>query len=227
MEKSRGIVYIALGWEHLRLAQQSIESIIDRTSESYNFLIITNLNIPPNTLIHENNIKTLTIQPIDDDLGISSAFLKTQLHKLSPFDITLYLDTDIRAVDDIKCIWSRVTEGIGLCRAFHPINPSQFYTADSEREFTRSKLDPYNFFQYNTGMFLFTKSLAVEKLFDGWYREWTRFKHHENMAFTRLLLDTNNDSVPVNIPDVYNDFYPNISNESVLVHYIGWYKKYL
>jgi hypothetical protein len=57
-----------------------------------------------------------------------------------------------------------------------------------------------------------------------WNMQWEEYKHHENMAFTRMIAM----GMPVNeLPSVYNDFYPNKSVNSKLVHYIAHYKQYL
>jgi hypothetical protein len=226
MQENKGIVYIALGSEYVQMACKSIESILVNSSESYDFCIITDIDFGHNLLIKFGQITTLLIEPIDpSNLGASTAYLKTRLIYLSPFDKTLYVDCDIRAVRDIACIWSYCGESIAVASAFNPICANEFYPVDSEQEETQKYLSSLgDFTQYNTGLFLFKKSSQLQYVFDMWLVEWIKYKQHESMAFNRLVAK----GMPVNyLLSIYNDFYPNKNIDSVLVHYIGGYKKHL
>jgi hypothetical protein len=227
VEKSKGIVYIAIGKEHLQLAIKSIASIYD-TGSFPTVTILTDSTIEQFLLIGNNevriiNISHLCLRSLSSD--IVSAYLKTQLYDLSPFAKTLYVDTDVRAIASIDSIWSYCNKSIAIAPAFSPLREADTFQVDSEEHYTQRWFGVRNdYTQYNTGVFLFEKCERVADIFASWEYEYNRFQYHENMAFNRLIAQGL--QVDYLLP-CYNDFYPNRDASSVLIHYISGYKKYL
>lgn len=224
---TKGIIYIAIGESHLKLAINSAISII-KTGYNDKFLILTDVELKhtlKNCQIEFKDIGEITnsIAELSPDRIV--AYLKTRLYKYSPFSQTLYLDNDIRAVRCIDPIWNRADNWIGFAPAYNPLTLSCEYPKYLEELATAHLLTDSDLLQYNSGMFLFGKSPELVTFFDSWFKEWLRFKKHENMALTRMLKRKNICVAP--IPSIYNQFYPDKTDDSVLVHYIDWYKRYL
>ena len=223
---SRGIVYIAIGLKHLEMAISSAMSVLTNSIEELNIIIFTDLPLNRDCLgVSIRNVSE-HIQDVKNlNKGIISAYLKTQLYKLSPFDETLYLDTDVMAVKDITGIWSHCKDNIAAAPAYNPLSKATNYSSLAEEiETSYYLLVNHNWKQYNTGVFLFNKSSENYSLFHIWADEWAKYKKHENMAFNRL----NAYAFQIDdLPSIYNQFYPDRNGDSVLIHYIGWCKKYL
>jgi Glycosyl transferase family 8 len=214
----RGIVYIGIGAEYLNMSIRSARSL--QTKEQ--ICIITDAAIDFEL---SSNISIYKVDGSNDNPEFYSAYLKTQLHKLSPFDETLFLDADILAVDDFSGIWDFISDGISIAPAFYPIRPEVIYPS-SEVMYTQSLMQSANnFTQYNAGVFLFRKSQAMFDLFKQWDREWSLYCYAENMALSRILL--NSDTKIFTLPSKYNQFYPYQNEQTCLLHYIGRFKQYL
>jgi hypothetical protein len=219
MTRTKGIVYIAVGKEHLELAIKSAQSVL-KLNPTVNIKILA--DAPSSDLVID--ISYLVIFRSGWKKDVLVAFLKTQLNIYSPFDMTLYLDNDIRCVGDISDIWQYCGDWLAVSPAFNSIRPTDRST-DAEIIKTKECLDIVgNYMQYNTGVFLFKKLAHTNELFNQWRQQWGEFRNHENMAFTRLTTY----GIPVAyLPHKFNDFYPHRTGSSVLIHYISWYKKYL
>jgi hypothetical protein len=219
MIDSKGVVYIAVGKKHLDLAIKSAESVL-KFNPTVNIKILS--DAPSSDLVID--ISYLVIFRSGWRKDVLVAFLKTQLNIYSPFDVTLYLDNDIRCVGDISDIWQYCGDWLAVAPAFNPIRPTDKST-DPEIVKTKEYLDVIgNYAQYNTGVFLFEKLPHTKELFNQWRQQWCEFRKHENMAFTRLTTY----GIPVDyLPDKFNQFYPHKQDSSILIHYISWYKKYL
>ena len=181
---TKGIIYIAIGESHLKLAINSAISII-KTGYNDKFLILTDVEVKYNLIkcqIQFKDISQITNSIADLSPDKLVAYLKTRLYKYSPFDKTLFLDNDIRAVKPINSIWGFTNDWIGFASAYNPINLHDQHQANSEELATSQILTSDNLTQYNSGMFLFGKSSELVVFFDGWFREWLRFKKHENIS---------------------------------------------
>jgi hypothetical protein len=125
----------------------------------------------------------------------------------------------------ISKVWDYCTDNIAVAPAYNPLVKGIDYSGLAEElETYYYHLTADNWNQYNTGVFLFNKSENNTNLFRLWHEEWYRFRDYENMAFNRLCL---HELEYTNLPSTYNQFYPDKNGDSILVHYIGWCKKYL
>jgi hypothetical protein len=224
-----GIAYLAIGLSYLQQAVLSAISVIEHTASCPNITIYTDVYWSSNVLIKDcENINIENISHYCDcslSPDVLSAYLKTKLYELSPFNKTLFLDTDIRAVGDVSYIWSYCNKSIAVARAFSPLYAEANYSEGSEEKYTQKSLSILgDFAQYNTGVFLFEKCDRISEIFELWNREWHMFKKHENMSFTRITTQ----GVNVDFLDSkYNQFYPDANLDSILIHYIDSYKIHL
>jgi lipopolysaccharide biosynthesis glycosyltransferase len=234
---NRGIVYIALGTKYLEMAVTSAMSLLRHSPNCPEILIFTDCN--DNQLV----LSDIRIEKLDPEITRSNpyssiinktylaGYIKTQLDKLSPFDVTLYLDCDILAVGDIDGIWDYVGNGLSLAPAFSPVtaddvDPDLAATADDvDPDLAATYQKAGHCQQYNAGVILFNKSKKISKFFRDWAKEWMIFEQSENTALIRCLVDT---GLNVNqLPSKYNEFYPWKNSSSKLIHYIGVYKNCL
>lgn len=222
-----GIIYIAIGWDYLQQALNSAQSIIKNYKGNCpDIIIYSDIEWYGNNGSPQVRVESIPAWADNISNPVSlSAYLKTQLPQLSPFDKTLFLDTDTLAVADISCIWSYCNKSIALSKAFDPLSEIAKYEKDSEEHFTQQKLSILgDFTQYNTGVILFEKCPEASKIFSDWENEWKIFGYNDNKAFNRLIAK----GLKIDyLLSIYNDFYPNRSIYSVIIHYISWYKKYL
>jgi hypothetical protein len=223
--ESQGIVYIAIGQKYLDMAVKSANSIINTSSLKQEIVILSDCQTKITEGICVENISSHIAEFSYLSPDILSAWLKTQLDILTPFSRTLCLDCDIKAISDISSIWNYSGDYITIARAFNPLVEGICYRDNLEAVETARCLSVLGeYIQYNTGVFLFENSEAINIMFELWREEWEKFKHHENMAFNRLI----SYGLPViELPSRYNAFYPNRKDDSILVHCIGGYKKYL
>jgi hypothetical protein len=220
---TRGIIYIAISDKYRKMAVNSAQSVErNYIGECPRIMILSNYprELKLSKYIYGCPIKLPAYSP-----DIATAYLKTKLHKFSPFDETLYLDCDTKAVADISDVWKYCGDNISVAHAFNPLKEDFDYRCNREAVETHRCLSVFgDFTQYNTGVFLFNKSKDTNSIFDAWRKQWHEFRYHENMAFNRLV----SYGMTVNqLPAIYNNFYPNRSDDSKIVHYVGWYKKYL
>lgn len=226
----RGIVYIGLGEKYLEMSVKSANSIKAITQECPPIVVFTDSSVDRN--INDN----ISICKIDDSYrkdfskisndfnpAFEGAYLKTRLFDLSPFETTLYLDSDILAIQDINSIWDWIGNTISIAPAFSPLTTR---VTSPEAIYTFQKLIELNDYQqYNAGVVLFEKNLLTKQLFDCWAYEWSKFRESDNMALTRALSYLKHSVVT--LPSKYNEFYPWRNINSVLVHYLSLYKVYL
>jgi hypothetical protein len=223
---SRGVVYIAIGLNYLEMAISSAMSILNNCIEPVDIVIYTDLPFNRDCLgVSIRNISDRIKDVADLSPGRIAAYLKTKLNKLTPFDQTLYLDSDVIAVQDISRVWDYCTDNIAVAPAYNPLIEGIDYSGlYEELETYYYHLAVDNWSQYNTGVFLFNKSKNNTNLFRVWHNEWWKFRDYENMAFNRLCV---HEFEYVSLPSIYNQFYPDRNGDSILIHYIGWCKKYL
>ena len=219
----QGIVYIALGDRYFDMAVKSAQSVINNYVGTCPPILI--FNEYGGYLSLDGINKQGIVIEVPYKFDVAAAYLKTLLNSLSPFEQTLYLDCDTKAVGDLSGIWDYCGSNIAVAPAYSPLVREADYYRIPEAELTTDCLSTINDFrQYNTGVLLFRKSKRISEIFDLWSKEWCIFKNHENMAFTQLVTY----GLPVDdLPSIYNQYYPDRSKDSILIHYIDDYKKYL
>lgn len=146
------------------------------------------------------------------DAGVESAFvrsriLKTSLYDQSPFEETLFLDTDTRVMKPIDPLWSFLKQApLALGPDKHPdltavlrsMVMTGAYTLE-EAARTRALCSPKTPF-LNSGVILFRRCDPVEEFFKVWKREWSLFKGRDQLALMRAVSRTGIDvaRIPLN-----------------------------
>lgn len=118
----------------------------------------------------------------------ASRWAKVNLDRLSPYDLTLYLDADTRPCEDLSIGFDMLEDGCDLV-----IAPSEnqgdeclWHVGERERAATFDYLG-YVPLQLQAGVFYFRKSPEVARLFAAWRDEWQRYKDQDQAALLRAL----------------------------------------
>jgi lipopolysaccharide biosynthesis glycosyltransferase len=228
----RGIVYIGLGQKYLEMSISSAISVRKQTKAVPPIIIFTDLDIKA------ESSENISIQKIDSryrtefskistnfNPAYEGTYLKTRLFDLSPFEETLYLDSDILALKDINGIWDYLGKDIdiAIAPAFAPLTSTR--TSLEAIETFNRLTDFGDYSQYNAGVVLFSKTERTLDFFKCWTKEWGVFKESDNMALTRALCIDN--PTISKLPARYNEFYPWMNRHTILLHYVDIYKYYL
>lgn len=214
----KGILYICFGDKHISMVRNSIESL-RKSGNDLPVAVITDSQL--------NNCQIIKAGPCVNKFD--NRYYKTQIHKLSPWDETLFLDADTLVINRLDEIWSFIHESpAALALDFlGKIGPTVPHThknpvkRDSMNELL--KLRNSNHEYHNTGVILFKKCPYTFNLFDKWHELWNKFKTIDQPAFGCALAKT---GISIDLlPQTYNVFnlIPNRSkalrNDIKIFHY--------
>jgi Nucleotide-diphospho-sugar transferase len=133
-------------------------------------------------------------------LGFVSRNLKTQLAKITPYQETLYIDSDMLPLKSIAQIWNYLSEAdLAMVHDELPTIAQCDHIAKEELDYTMGIL-PGSTLQFNCGFMLWRNNEKTQALFDQWQQEWQCFQKHDQLAMVRALATTqlNVAELPVN-----------------------------
>ena len=195
----KGVVYIALGEAAKREQQASL-----KTLRQYH----------PDWKVYTLGADKRSVVPTTDKelLRSMSRSLKVDLVHLSPFEETLYLDADTRVRGSLQIGFDYLAAGSELV-----IAPSSqqgegwlWHVGEEERKVTEEELG-YRVLQLQAGVIWFRKCVGIEKLFEAWREEWSRYKGEDQGALLRAMK-----RAPVKIWLLSHDFI-----ETIIQHQFG------
>lgn len=138
---------------------------------------------------------TLLQAPIDSDPNTAansfiSRNLKTRLAKITPYQETLYIDSDMLPLKPIDPIWAYLS-GADFAMAVDrlPTIAQCDHIAPVERDYTMELL-PGDTIQFNSGLMLWRNNTETQTLFEQWQQEWQCFQKHDQLAMVRALATT-------------------------------------
>ncbi len=137
---------------------------------------------------------TLVKEPIEADKNGSSAFvsrnLKTRLAGITPYQETLYIDSDMLPLKSIAPIWQYLSEAdFAMAHDRLPTIAQCDHIAKPELDYTMEIL-PGDTLQFNSGLMLWRSNAKTQTLFDQWQQEWQCFQKHDQLAMVRALATT-------------------------------------
>jgi hypothetical protein len=187
---TQGIVEIAIGEEALINCTCSILSLREFTNKP--ITVLTDLSDTGylNTLATIQQVKVTDKNP--------SRWLKTQLCDYTPYERTLFLDSDVKCVGLFDEVWD-FSGDLVLTRDVHPTSGGK----------------P----QYNSGFLLFSTD-KVRDLFGLWHSEWLVVGGRDQPALTRSLAQWGGGRLEVD-NKAYN--WNSLNPSSKFLH--GWSKK--
>jgi Nucleotide-diphospho-sugar transferase len=131
--------------------------------------------------------------PIGQNHTFASRNLKTQLARLSPYDETLYIDSDILPLKSIAPIWRYLSDAdmamvvdrlptVAECDHIAPVE------RDYTIEFLAARSLPSTTTQFNSGVMLWRNNGNTQKLFEQWQQEWLQFQKQDQLALVRAMV---------------------------------------
>jgi lipopolysaccharide biosynthesis glycosyltransferase len=171
---------------------------------------------------------TLIKAPIESDyntLAFVSRNLKTRLSKITPYQETLYIDSDMLPLKSIAPIWGYLSAAdFAMTVDRLPTIAQCDHIAPVERDYTMELL-PGETIQFNSGLMLWRDNAKTQMLFEQWQEEWQCFKKHDQLAMVRALATTQLQvaQLPVNYNISPIDAAPSLlpKNEVYLLHCWG------
>lgn len=106
---------------------------------------------------------------------------KTGIYDASPFDLTLFLDTDTVLLDD-PSFGFEMAERYGLCVVIAPASNATLHF--------QIEGAPADLVQYNTGVIFFKKGDRVRALFEAWSRYCPPAEPNDQPGFARAVYET-------------------------------------
>jgi hypothetical protein len=173
---TQGVMYIASGKKYVQAAVRAAQTV-QMHSPGLGIHLYTDGQNYDDFKFSDSPFPFTTVGRIDDGHRRS----KVDYMSSTPFDRTLYLDTDTSLNADISDMF-RVLErfDIALCHAL--------------RRNTRNVLDPWRveipeaFPQFNSGVILYRKTPAVLQLLEDWGRFYKESGHRHDQPVLRELL---------------------------------------
>src|SRR5215218_9822905 len=168
MAATRGVIYVAVrDATYRRLARESIWSL-RRARERVDVAVVCDDDADAATTAREfgDGVRRIVV-PRDAD-AFGSRAIKTQLHRLTPFDETLYLDCDTLVVWPLDQIWQHLRSAeVALALDAHPTVQGALAAARGERrgtaaewEATRASMTSAAAPYFNGGVLLWRRSEA-------------------------------------------------------------------
>lgn len=186
---SKGIIYIATGEKFVKEAEVSAESVKEHMPD-VNIAIMTDID-PESDLFD----KVIELDDVRHDFG-DQVFNMDK----TPYEKTIFLDTDIYLEDSIADIFE-LLERFDVALAHNQRNFSSDQIGSGELESI-----PESFPEYNSGVFGIRKPEQTEDLFEKWKNIYSEFAKNgviHNQASLRQALFNSNVSIAT-LPSEYN-----------------------
>lgn len=176
-EPSRGVVYIAVGGRAYAASLKS-EEALGRVNDYTVFRI---------TDSHLNRHFSETLLSFQTN-KIISRWAKTNLYRLSPFDYTLYIDSDTFPDGDVSPGFQALADGWDMV-----ITPSSAQGIESmwhiKKEERKQTVYLYGtrILQLQGGVIYFKKNKRTNRFFKAWFTEWLNWKDEDQGALLRAM----------------------------------------
>lgn len=213
---SRGVVYIVTEQSgYLNLLNKSL----DCTTKFADVHVLS--DIPHVT----DRCPTSHIDVPKEIRGYKSRWLKTQLPLYSPFDQTLYLDSDAVVLQPLDELWEKT--GLFLALDIHPTIGQGLIAGDDDHKGSAKERketadvclmnNPY----YNGGVIYYTKDDNSDAFFKGWHEEWFKYQNVDQFALVRAIAKKK--SVVNTLSHIYNYnpkmYKGQLPEEIIIAHY--------
>jgi hypothetical protein len=184
---NRGVIYCATN--HIAYFEAALISAIVLRSfhPELPITLVCDQPLVDRLPLYEYGIRLLPMPCNHQDRAFRSRDLKTYLANISPYNETLYLDSDILPIRPLNAIWDYLAQGdIAMVRDRQPTIADCDHIAHNEKAYTLSLL-PGETPQYNSGVMLWRNSPLTQSLFKQWQQEWNKFQRHDQLALVRAI----------------------------------------
>lgn len=191
----KGILYVATGPFHLACALTSIRWLRAYGSINAPIAIVTDQPCV------EEGVVRIDVPATE---GLTSRSIKTRINQLTPWEQTLYLDTDTLTLNDLSSVWDLLGDAELAASLDFPAvvgRSDQQSSSAAEAAATLAECEhdaPY----LNSGVMVWRKGARSDNLFCTWHEEWRRFAGIDQKALARAIQKTN--SRVAILPSSYN-----------------------
>ena len=171
---NQGVIFIAYGLNAQREATAAIKSLRQHH---------------PDWPISVIGDRVLDAAVIDfDDRNSLGRYAKTNLDRITPYDLTLYLDADTRILGNVSGGFSILRDGWDLAIAYSEQQGSDvlWHVSAEERSATIGELG-LTPLQLQGGVRWFARNGRVAAFFHAWRNEWERWRGQDQGALLRAL----------------------------------------
>ncbi|BHH82685.1 hypothetical protein [Desulforhopalus sp. 52FAK] len=165
---SKGIVYVAFGYEYLLMAAYSAYSA-KLSNPGIQCSLVTNIKI--------RNVQLLKIYfdfvEIINEKNNSNRLTKTQAIKYAPFEKCLYLDCDTEVRGDLSVMFNCLDRFDVILKMNARPYLKDYMVAEG--------IPGYLFPIWNGGLIFFRNGVKARLLFDNWYKNFTKFGKKSDM----------------------------------------------
>lgn len=118
---------------------------------------------------------------------LRSRWLKTQLHRFTPYTETLFLDADILPLSPVSSLWAYLHEvdWAMACDRLPTLDLCD-HVAQPEKSYTLQQV-PGSTIHFNSGVILWRNTPTTRQLFHHWHQEWLVFQNQDQLALARAL----------------------------------------
>jgi hypothetical protein len=183
----RGVIYCATN--HIAYFEAALISAIVLRSfhPELPITLVCDQPLAELLLLHKYGIRLLPVTFSQKYETFRSRDLKTCLANISPYNETLYIDSDILPLRPLNPIWDYLAQGdIAMVADRQPTIADCDHIAHHEKAYTLSLL-PGETPQYNSGVILWRNSPLTQSLFKQWQQEWNKFQRHDQLALVRAI----------------------------------------
>lgn len=218
-----GIIYMAFGDKAATAVKRSVATL-KRIGYSYPVVVVGDRPVDGFQFIQWDGVP-----PFDytekKNFQFRAGRIKPFLYEKSPFDRTLYIDADTEFIQDIYAGFEMLDRNeMAITKEY--LTVGELYNKKlagweinlEERDYTiKQGISPKENF-INSGVIFFKACFNCQQVFDGWYREWNKFKQwDEQLALMRSI---NLSTVKVTrLEPCWND--PSPKKDTIIFHNYG------
>jgi hypothetical protein len=227
---STGIIYICFGTEALQSGVRSVRSIRGMGID-LPIISLGNTKILGTDFIQWKGKEPWNLFDHDKVHRFRAGEIKPFLYDMSPFDRTLYIDSDTIIRKDIMPGFDFLDK-YDICVANHYNDirlkdawSSKMYAAPehilkiTEKKATIKLLGSEDISFLNSGVIFFKKNDTVRKLFADWYKEWIAYKGWDEQMALHRSIHNNPEAKVYYMPEIWNKKFK--CEDTVIWHRMG------
>ena len=193
VKEQLGVVYCATGsFQHLQAALTSAIAF-HQLNPAIPITVFTDSALTRNDFFRQHlrryNVTVLEARVLQG--SFMSRELKINMGRLSPYEITLYLDSDILPLQPVPEITTFLKDkDLALVVDSNATLGQSDHTDRAEIEMATSLGIPLTATQYNGGVLLWRVGIETAGFFSAWRKEWSKLQKHDQVALIRAIAIT-------------------------------------
>ena len=176
-DKSLGIIYVAYGDLAIKGCQASMLS----AKHQHPGVQVA--------VVSDREVQGADFKIVQPSLDIGAREYKTNVYQYSPFDYTLFLDADTLVVGSLQAGFSTLVQGWDVVMAldYRQTLSRIDHIPPADVNDAIALVGTGEYPHYNAGMIFWRKGEAVERMYQLWHEEWSRFRFRDQAALVRAI----------------------------------------